>query len=257
MRRVLTSLVLIPFVIYVMLWGPGWLLAAVVALVAAICWWEYCGIAAAGTAARLAGALAGLLVLAAPLEAGFPLLTILALSGLAWSAWAGEPPGARLARIAVWFLGIIYIFGAWRCSLLLYALSPAYLAFAVVLSWVGDIFAFYTGRSLGRHKLAPRVSPNKSWEGAAASVAASVVFGILYLGRFSPGMSPLEAALLSAVANAAGQIGDLAESALKRGAGVKDSSALLPGHGGLLDRVDGTLFAMPVIYAFLRRPGLV
>lgn len=257
MRRVLTSLALVPFVVYVMLWGPRWLLAAVVGLAAAICWWEYCGIAAARTTWRLTGAFAGLLVLAAPLEVGFPVLTILALAGLVWPVWAGEPPGTGLARTAVLFLGILYIFGAWRCALLLYALNPACLAFAVVLNWAGDVFAFYAGRSLGRHKLAPGVSPNKSWEGAAASLAASVIFGIVYLGRFLPGMSPLEAALLSAMGNVAAQIGDLAESALKRGAGVKDSGALLPGHGGLLDRVDGTLFAMPVIYVFLRRPGLV
>ena len=102
--------------------------------------------------------------------------------------------------------------------------------------------------------MAPRVSPNKSWEGAAASVAASILVAVPYLWYFvhigGSASIPLFI-LLTAAANAAGQIGDLAESAMKRGAGVKDSGALLPGHGGLLDRVDSTLFALPVICAFV------
>jgi phosphatidate cytidylyltransferase len=104
------------------------------------------------------------------------------------------------------------------------------------------------GKGLGRHGLAPNISPKKTWEGAVASLVGSVIFGIVYLNRALSAVSLLEAALLSVAVNIAGQAGDLAESALKRGAGVKDSSSLLPGHGGLLDRVDSSLFALPVVY---------
>ena len=96
------------------------------------------------------------------------------------------------------------------------------------------------------------MSPKKSWEGAAASVVASVLIAGGYLLYFVSGVPVLEAIALTAVANVAGQLGDLCESAMKRGAGVKDSGGILPGHGGFLDRVDSTMFALPVIYGFLR-----
>jgi phosphatidate cytidylyltransferase len=124
--------------------------------------------------------------------------------------------------------------------------------YGLLLNWVGDIGAYYIGRPFGKHKLAPRVSPKKSWEGSIASVFTSAVVGTFYLQRFLPIVPLWQAAALSVAANIAGQLGDLAESAMKRGAHVKDSGVILPGHGGLLDRVDSTLFALPVIYAYLR-----
>jgi phosphatidate cytidylyltransferase len=122
------------------------------------------------------------------------------------------------------------------------------LFFALALNWAGDTVAYYVGRQFGRHKLAPLVSPKKSWEGAIASVAGSILFGVLYLGHFMPSLRWWQIIGMAVVGNVAGQFGDLAESAMKRGAGVKDSGSILPGHGGLLDRVDSTLFALPVIY---------
>jgi len=119
------------------------------------------------------------------------------------------------------------------------------------VSWIGDTGAYYVGRRYGRHKLAPQVSPKKTWEGAIASAAVSGLAGALALPRLIPGVSITEALLLALAANIAGQVGDLAESAIKRGAGVKDSGTLLPGHGGLLDRVDSSMFALPVLYAIL------
>jgi phosphatidate cytidylyltransferase len=99
--------------------------------------------------------------------------------------------------------------------------------------------------------MAPRVSPKKSWEGAAASVATSILIAGGYLMYFA-GIGAPRAIALAAAANVAGQLGDLAESAMKRGAEVKDSGAILPGHGGFLDRVDSTLFSLPVVYACLK-----
>ncbi|MBV9441330.1 MAG: phosphatidate cytidylyltransferase, partial [Acidobacteriaceae bacterium] len=101
----------------------------------------------------------------------------------------------------------------------------------------------------GKHRLAPVVSPKKSWEGAAASVAASVLFGFLYLKTLVPVIAFWHIAVLAILGNVAGQFGDLTESAFKRGANVKDSGNLLPGHGGMLDRVDSSLFALPTVYA--------
>ncbi|MDP9169605.1 MAG: phosphatidate cytidylyltransferase, partial [Acidobacteriota bacterium] len=93
--------------------------------------------------------------------------------------------------------------------------------------------------------------PGKSWEGAIASSVTGLIFGLIYLPLTIPGTSYLKAGVLAVAANAAGQVGDLAESAIKRGAGVKDSGTMLPGHGGVLDRVDSTMFALPVLYTLV------
>ena len=148
-------------------------------------------------------------------------------------------------------VGILYIFGAWKTGILLHDLNPHWLMFGLMVNWVGDTGAYYVGKNFGRHKLAPSVSPGKTWEGAVASAVTGVVFGMIYLPLAIRGTSLLVAGLLALAANVAGQVGDLAESAIKRAAGVKDSGSLLPGHGGLLDRVDSTTFALPVLYSFL------
>jgi phosphatidate cytidylyltransferase len=157
-----------------------------------------------------------------------------------------------LPAAGAFVLAVLYIFGSWRCAAALRSIGPALLFFAVALNWAGDTAAMYAGRAFGRRKLAPRISPAKSWEGAIASVAASVIFGILYFYWALPrAVPPWWAAMLALAGNVAGQLGDLAESALKRGAGLKDSGTLLPGHGGWLDRVDSVLFAVPVVYALM------
>ncbi len=119
-----------------------------------------------------------------------------------------------------------------------------FLLLAIV--WLGDTAAFYVGRRFGHHKLAPTISPKKSWEGAAAGfvtgVLAAALWGVWRLGRLDPALL-----LLAAAVAAAAQIGDLVESMIKRGVGVKDSGSVLPGHGGVLDRCDALLFAAPVL----------
>jgi phosphatidate cytidylyltransferase len=130
-----------------------------------------------------------------------------------------------------------------------------FLLLAIV--FLGDTAAFYVGRRFGHHKLAPTISPKKSWEGAAAGfltgVLAAAVWGQWRLGRLEPGLL-----LLAAATAAAAQLGDLVESMIKRGAGVKDSGTVLPGHGGVLDRCDALLFAAPVLQvgAWILMPGL-
>jgi phosphatidate cytidylyltransferase len=146
-----------------------------------------------------------------------------------------------------------------------------FLLYLLLLVWAGDIFAYFIGKPFGRHRMSPRVSPNKTWEGALASVVASVGVGVLMFhyavpvssallyahlierkdGIFSPEASLMPVILLSIILNIAAQLGDLVESLIKRGAGMKDSGAILPGHGGMFDRIDALLFAAPVLWCYL------
>lgn len=146
-----------------------------------------------------------------------------------------------------------------------------YLLYLLLVVWAGDIFAYFVGKSIGRHLMAPRISPKKTWEGAAASLVASVGVGWLLFhyalplssallragliarrdgifGLEQPAMGPI--VLLTIILNIAAQLGDLVESLIKRGAGVKDSGAILPGHGGMLDRIDALLFAAPLLWYY-------
>ena len=256
MKRILTAVALVPPVVYVVLAGPAWLLLAVVALVAALSYYEYDALAARygfGGFGPL-GYGAGLLLLLLPQGEGLLAAVLCVLLALALAMRAADLAHA-LPRAALFALGLVYIFGSWSFAIPLHAYSPHWLMCVLLVNWAGDTGAYYVGRPFGRHRLAPRVSPKKSWEGAAASVVVAVAAGTAYLWYFLPAVPVLYMVLVSAAANIAGQVGDLAESAIKRGASVKDSGGILPGHGGFLDRVDGTLFALPAVYLLLRILG--
>jgi phosphatidate cytidylyltransferase len=122
--------------------------------------------------------------------------------------------------------------------------------FTLCLVWAGDIVAYFVGRSIGRMKLAPVLSPKKTWEGAAGNLVASIAVGYGFARWMQADI--LTMLLIAAAANIAGQAGDLLESSYKRGASVKDSSGLLPGHGGMLDRVDALILAAPVVWILLQ-----
>jgi len=251
MKRVLTTAVLAPLFVYVVLWSPNLAFLAVLTAVALLCFREYAGIVAAygfGAMGPFAYA-AGLALLLIPQD---PALLVV-IAGLAAMGLALRQQDLRksLPYAAALLLGLVYIFGSWRWAIPLRARNPYWLLFALALNWVGDISAYYAGRAFGRRKLAPRISPGKTWEGAAASLAGSLLFGYFYLTRLTPSIDWPQALLLAGAGNIAGQFGDLAESALKRGAGLKDSGTMLPGHGGWLDRVDSTLFALPVVYGLI------
>jgi phosphatidate cytidylyltransferase len=251
MRRIATAAVLIPLVTYVAGWGNRYLFLAVLATVAVLCFREFCTIVARHNIdpPGPAGYAAGLVLLVAP-QADVRLLTVLALVALAL-ALHSKDLARGLPRAAALLLGVMYVFGTWRMGAELRAISPYWLLFALALNWIGDTAAYYVGRTFGRHKLAPRLSPAKSWEGSLASVTASAVFGLFYLGWLMPEVPVAQCLALAVTGNLAGQLGDLVESAMKRGAGLKDSGNLLPGHGGWLDRVDSTLFSMPAVYLLL------
>ena len=251
MKRVLTALALIPIAAWVVLWADWRIFLAVLIAAACLCYREYNQISAGYGfgAPGVVGYAAGVLLLVAwdvPWAAlvGFTLFVLVMVM-------RDEDVAHSLPRAALLVIGVIYVFGCWKCARPLRELNPHWLMYGLMLNWVGDIGAYYIGRPFGKHKLAPRVSPKKSWEGSIASVVTSTALGSLYLHQFLPGVPVWQAVALTATANVAGQLGDLAESAMKRGAHVKDSGGLLPGHGGFLDRVDSTLFALPVIYAYL------
>jgi phosphatidate cytidylyltransferase len=255
MKRILTAVLVAPLAVYAVGWAPFPIFLAVVSVVALLCYYEYAGIVAGYGIEKpgLFGYAAGLAVLLTPREPEF-LMTMTALLALCLALTARDL-AKGLPRAAALLFGVIYIFGAWRFAILLWERGRWWLLFALLLNWIGDSAAYYVGRRLGRHKMAPRISPNKSWEGAAASLVASSIFAAVYLPRLIPAVVVAPAIFLGVAGNVAGQIGDLAESALKRGAGVKDSGTMLPGHGGWLDRVDSVLFALPVIYALARWVG--
>jgi phosphatidate cytidylyltransferase len=126
--------------------------------------------------------------------------------------------------------------------------GPKLLLFALMITWAGDTGAYFVGRAIGKHPFAPHLSPKKTWEGAAASFLGSLVVGVLFSRWLVAPVPHLLA--MAGVGNVAGQVGDLLESAYKRSAGVKDSGALLPGHGGILDRIDALVLAIPAVWYY-------
>jgi phosphatidate cytidylyltransferase len=127
--------------------------------------------------------------------------------------------------------------------------GPRLLLFALVITWAADTFAYFAGRAFGKHPLAPHISPKKTWEGSAASMIGSLLVAHAFSFWIKMPLPHLFA--MAVLGNIAGQMGDLLESAYKRSAGVKDSGGLLPGHGGVLDRIDALILCIPVIWYYL------
>jgi phosphatidate cytidylyltransferase len=261
MKRLATSAVLIPLFVWVIVFAPFDIFRIALMLVGVMAYAEFHALADGGKLAlggaapsRFAleaapGILGGIALLYAP-QPGL-IAMLIAVGAMALALRTADLKNA-LPTAAALTLGVLYIFGAWRSAAEIRLISPHWLMLAMLLSWVGDSFAYYTGKAIGRHKLAPRVSPAKTWEGSFGSVAGAMLAGWIYAHYLIPS-APLWLVLtVSAIGNVAGQIGDLCESAFKRGAGVKDSGTLLPGHGGWLDRIDSSLFTLPVFYACLR-----
>lgn len=248
MKRLVTGLGLIAFAVYLIFWAPHVVFIGAAVLMSLLCYWEYSGLVTSHAikAPGMAGLAAGLVIIFRPdwTLLGTVLVLIIALA----AALRFSNLRDILPYIACAILGAFYTFAPWRFAIDLRRESVHLLFFALALNWAGDTVAYYIGRRFGRHKLAPIVSPNKSWEGAIASLIGSLIFGLIYLGYLLPELALWKVAGIAMAGNIAGQLGDLAESAVKRGAGVKDSGNLLPGHGGLLDRVDSSLFALPVAY---------
>lgn len=249
MKRLLTALALIVFAVYLVFFAPSSVFAAAALFVGLLCYWEFSGLVAAHGIGRpgLVGVLLGSAIIFWPPQIFWitPLLLALELILLLRRVNLRE----IIPQAGSTILGAFYAFTPWRLAIDLRYQSIHLLFFALALNWVGDSAAFYFGRHFGKHKLAPVISPGKSWEGAIASVAASTLFGLVYLGSVLPLLPYPIVAVIAILGNITGQLGDLVESSIKRGAGLKDSGNLLPGHGGVLDRLDSSMFAVPVVYS--------
>lgn len=268
-------------------WLGGWMLGAVVAVLAVLGLWEYYDLAArrGDRPFRLLGAAAVVvlvgLVTVSPTPGGLAhgvLWTTLGLTGggLVASLRARWPDGGPSGAVGSTLAGVLYVGLPLAFLPLLRALTTtlppeavagiwrpmAFVLFPLLVTWASDSAAYFVGNAVGRHKLAPRVSPGKSVEGAIGGILGAMGAGALMASWWladlpALAVSPLLAAGLGAALSVAGQLGDLVESMLKREVGVKDSGRILPGHGGILDRVDALLFAFPAWWVLLLATGVL
>ncbi|MGE5284989.1 MAG: phosphatidate cytidylyltransferase [Actinomycetota bacterium] len=259
-KRIATAAVLIPILVASILLSAGrpagWPFLLLCAAVAALGADEGFRMFLHGAKDRAGGvALSVLVFLSATLAPGpfaVPALLVCVLLSVFHVLPGAADPSEKARRAATLCLGAVYVGGLLatypRTLLLLRGEHWVFLGILAVAA--GDTAAYFTGRSIGRRRLAPAVSPNKTVEGAVGGLLGSVGCAVLYAHGFLPGVPVGYAAATGAVVGIAGQAGDLFESLIKRAAGVKDSGTILPGHGGILDRVDGILAAGPVLYLF-------
>ena len=293
-KRIATAAVLIPIVLLIVLRAPIPLLSAVVAIIALLAAHEflqlsqhyrvqplwkptYVYVALLFLFLALNGMSGKPLIATAAFMYGMGLSAALSpfvflVVAMARSDFAASLPAAAASAFAFAYVALplgflVQVRQQWAGAILL--------VYVLLVVWAGDTTAYFVGRAFGRHRMSPRVSPKKTWEGAAGSMLGSLLVGWAFLAHARVISSALLQAhliqqrdgyfafypwplmtilLLSAAINVGAQLGDLVESLIKRGAGVKDSGALLPGHGGMLDRIDALLLAAPVIwfYAALR-----
>ena len=255
-KRVASTLVLLPVFVAIVVAGPVWLFGVIVVLAAALGQWEFTGMfqRAGVPCYRWLGLAGGILV-----TAGFALpgpehvvLTVVVLGVLAAGLWSSDVGRVAWQPTAVTMLGICYV--NWLLGHAFWLRDQkdgsAWVLMLVWVTWMGETAAYLVGSVLGRHKLAPLVSPGKTVEGAIAQLVVSVLAAVVAQGLFAA-LSVAEAVTVGIVLGLVGQVGDLAESALKRSLGTKDTGRLIPGHGGMLDRVDSLLFNTPILYLYV------
>jgi phosphatidate cytidylyltransferase len=278
--RVATAAVLIPCVVGLVLWGSTAAMALGLALVMLIALFEYfamgdaighrayrfwtatCALAllyvqwlaAIAPSYELAGGLTvhrmiGRIVGNIPTVQDVFFIFVLGVTAL--TLWTKRPIVEALPAAGISASGFILVAFPLTFTVRLYGIGtegPRLLMFALVITWVGDTAAYFAGRALGKHHIAPKISPNKTWEGTIASILGALIVAVVFTQFLVVPLPHLLA--MAAVGNVAGQMGDLLESAYKRSAGVKDSGSLLPGHGGVLDRIDALILAIPVVWYY-------
>jgi phosphatidate cytidylyltransferase len=285
--RVLTAAVLIPIVVAVIWWGPTWLIALIVGGITILAlieffaigslaglhgfrnWTIVCSLALVFVqwdSTRIGSDVIGWMgypryLLGWPIPVQSVFVVFLLGIGVATVVSKRDVKGA-MGSAAVTCAGMLLVALPMSFAVILqsWGRHGGALLFTLSLVWVGDSVAFFVGRKYGRRMLSPSISPNKTWEGAIGNlIGTAVVAGAVGTSlvqwtkdRFEPGWTPiLHFLMVGALVSVFGQVGDLLESAYKRSAGVKDSGALLPGHGGVLDRIDALIFAVPVVWAYL------
>ncbi len=278
-KRVATAAVLIPFAVGIVLWGSAALLALAVALVTLLALFEYfaLGEAIGHRAYRFWTATCALLLVFtqwnAPTQGPRAISRIvdwIVIGGLTLAMPTVEdvlfyfligitvltlrtkrPMVEAMPAAGISSSGLLLVAFPLTFAIRLHhipSFGPALLFFVLVITWIGDTSAYFVGRTVGKHKLAPVLSPNKTWEGAIASIVGALLVAFAFAPRLN---IPLQHLLgMAAVGNIAGQAGDLLESAYKRSAGIKDSGSILPGHGGVLDRIDALILAIPVVWYY-------
>jgi phosphatidate cytidylyltransferase len=284
-KRVATAAVLIPFAVGIVLWGSTAVLALAVALVTMLALFEYfaLGEAIGHRAYRFWTASCALLLIFVQeqavytprqyghsytglggvifvqntgwLEGGIPpiefVLFLFVLGMAALVLFTKRPLVETLPAVGMSTSGLLLVAFPLSYAIRLHGdgiRGPALLLFALVITWVGDSAAYFVGRSVGKYKLAPHLSPKKTWEGTVASFIGSLIVAIVFARYMTVPLKHL--LVMAAVGNVAGQVGDLLESAYKRSAGIKDSGSILPGHGGVLDRIDALILAIPVVWYY-------
>lgn len=271
--RVLTAATLIPLVVAAIWWGPTWLIAIVSAFVAVAALLEFFSIAArlgfqpyrlwtcfaaAGIIAWqfYASRMASINRLGDLLDRSPRVTPELILFGFVIGV-AAIALGSRrslaevLPSVSVSAAGLVFVVLPFSAVVRLHGvdvLGPRLLLFTLVLVWVGDTAAYFVGRGIGRWKMAPQISPNKTWEGAGANLLGALFVAAVF--GYWTRIPPVHMLAMAAVGSVAGQIGDLFESTWKRSAGVKDSGTILPGHGGMLDRIDALILAAPAVWYY-------
>lgn len=259
--RVLTAVVLIPL-LYVVVWKlPPAYFAVLAVIAAAVGQHEFYRMARARGTAPLAalGIVLGAVIVVSsyrPLMAGmgsaFYITAVLFLVTLV-RLFSPRPVEGALEDIAATFLGIFYVallFG-FQVAIRMNESGKLWLVFLYLVIWANDTGAYYTGTALGRHTLYPKISPKKSIEGLAGGMATAAGAALLCRAWFMPTITMTEAVLVGLLLAVAGTLGDLVESLFKRSAGIKDSGGIIPGHGGMLDRMDSMLFAAPVLFYYI------
>jgi phosphatidate cytidylyltransferase len=279
-KRIATAAVLIPLAVGLVLWASTAVLSLALALVMLLALFEYFALGEAmghhayrfwtATCALLLVYLQWLTATAphaihetweiidlsfAHFFGGLPevqdTLFLFVLGVAVLTLWSNRPLAETLPAAEVSASGLLLVAFPLTYAIRLHGLSsegPRLLLFALVITWVGDSTAYFVGRTIGKHSLAPHLSPKKTWEGAVASLLGSLFVAAVFSRWLSAPLPHLLA--MGVVGNAAGQAGDLMESAYKRSAGVKDSGEILPGHGGVLDRIDALILAIPVVWYY-------
>jgi phosphatidate cytidylyltransferase len=255
-RRLLSTLILLPLFVWMVVEGPVWMFGTTMVLAAAVGQWEFTGIfeRAGVRTFRWLGLLGGSVLTASfalPVServAFTAVLLVLLGAGLLHrragrAAW--EPVAVTLLGVAYvnWLLGYAF----WLRDL---DAGVAWVLLLVSVTWLGETAAYVVGSTLGRHQLAPSISPRKTIEGAVAQLVMSGLAALGARAWFFPALSLESAIVVGLLLGVAGQVGDLIESAIKRSVGTKDTGRLIPGHGGMLDRVDSLLVNTPVLFYY-------